>query len=404
MPKNDQKSLETCNLFEYLHNEETHEEKEDTNFSSNKENSKRREQIKGDNKSQKKKRNEIQKKTKKRKDEKVQDESVFKRNETINSIVVKRCQGCHFEHFPLPKFCRWWEERKATKKEPRKETRQLSIEESLSVKKYIQYLEEKFDEIPKTPKEEIIVNDFFKRSSQSCNAEEIHDIFNLKLRGGGNKKNKVAIKSNNDTIDCVLSFFRDMVPLWQEMDFHPLCDHKSNPKCFYCLLRSLSLRSMNPQVRTPISAVEVLSFFEERNTDKLSIHEMIKSIMDLLSTSEENVSNMFKNISIYCKKCGKDIPIQKHEILDLHVHEGADNLQEILDKHLQNEIDDHFTTYHEYDPKHMKIGINGIKTSKEQTFSFLALDKNMKIDLEGMCGVPTSQFALFPCGVPPKKK
>ena len=172
-----------------------------------------------------------------------------------------------------------------------------------------------------------------------------------------------------------------MVPLWQDMDSHLLCDHKLGSKCFYCLQRSLSLRSMNPQVRTPISPVEVLSCLEEENIDKLAIHEMIKSIMDFLITSEENISKMFKNISMYCKKCGKDIPIQNNEILDLHVLDNTDNLQEILNKHLQNEIDDHCTTYHRYDSKSVELRSAGI-TSKNQTFLFLALDKNMKIDLE----------------------
>ena len=116
MPRNDQEGLETYNLFEYLQDEETHMEREETNVSSNRINFERREQIKGGNKSQKKKRKESQRKTKNRKDEKVQDKSFFKRNEIMSSIVMKRCHGCHFEHFPLPKFCRWWEERKATKK------------------------------------------------------------------------------------------------------------------------------------------------------------------------------------------------------------------------------------------------------------------------------------------------
>ena len=184
--------------------------------------------------------------------------------------------------------------------------------------KCIKTLEDMLKEKKHKPETENIVNHFFERSKGSCNPEDTPDICNLKLRGGGQENHKVGIKSNINVLDCVLSLFRDLVPLWHAMDWHPLYNHKLEPNCFYCLIRSLSLRSMNPQVRTPISPVEVLSFLEEENIDKLIVQDMIKSVMDFLSTSEE-ISKMFRNIIVYCEKCGQDVPIQHHEILDLHV-------------------------------------------------------------------------------------
>ena len=42
--------------------------------------------------------------------EKIKTTRIVKEN-----TVLKRCHGCHIEHFPLPKFCRWWEKKKNSK-------------------------------------------------------------------------------------------------------------------------------------------------------------------------------------------------------------------------------------------------------------------------------------------------
>merc|ERR1712240_577642 len=183
------------------------------------------------------------------------------------------------------------------------------------------------------------MNRFFDRSEDSCNPNEFPDLFKLKLRGGGSN-HKVAIKSKHRMLDCVLSLLRDMVPLWQgnEMKSHPLCDHKLQPNCFYCLLRSLSLRSMNPKVRTPISAYEVFKYLEDKNLENMELQDMVKSLMGLLVTSEEKVSSMCKSISMYCDQCDKDIFLQDNEILELKVCDEGTSLQEVLNRHLQQKV------------------------------------------------------------------
>ena len=100
----------------------------------------------------------------------------------------------------------------------------------------------------------------------------------------------------------------------------------------------------------------------------MQIHDMLKSLLDLLSASNENISKMFKTISVYCEKCGRDIPIQNHEILDLCVLNDENNLQETLNEHLQFKIDDHFLTCHESYSKRMKLSNHCIKTSKDHAF------------------------------------
>ena len=53
-----------------------------------------------------------------------------KQNETEvkKQIDLKRCHGCNKDHMPLPKFCRWWEERRMERKVPVNNIEQLSNE------------------------------------------------------------------------------------------------------------------------------------------------------------------------------------------------------------------------------------------------------------------------------------
>ena len=303
MPSNYDKGVETSNLFEYLQDEETNEEKVETIFPRDDNNSNRTEGKKTNHKSGKKGKNMNPKSKDKRRNKEVKKQTPIKMKKSTSDIVVKRCHGCHVDHFPLPKFCRWWEKKISLRKVTMKRPEQMNVETNFLVNRCIEILE---DKLKGSTVNELLVNDFFERSEDSCKPEEFQDLFNLKLRGGGNKKHRVGIKSNNNTLDSVLSFFRDMTPLWDEIESHPLCDHHLEPNCFYCLLRSLSLRSMNPQVRTPISPFEILSCLEEKNIDKLKINYMIKSVIELLSISVERVSKMLRNISIFCEKCGKD--------------------------------------------------------------------------------------------------
>ena len=276
MLSNDDKAIKTSNLFEHIQIEDINEDITDTNLSRDTDAHIKRKQIDSKPKSYKKNKNRRQKNSNHKK---VQKKSPVKRNKTLSNIEVKRCCGCHVDHFPLPKFCRWWEKRRVLRKVKIQGTEQLNVETIMLVKKCIKILEEKFDGITVYSKNDL-VNNFFIRSKDSCKPKEFPDLFNLKLRGGGNKQHKVGIKSNNNALDCVFSLFRDMVPLWHEIDSHLLCDHKLEPSCFYCLLRSLSLRSMNPQVRTPISAIEVLPRLEEENIDKLQIQDMVTLMMN----------------------------------------------------------------------------------------------------------------------------
>ena len=237
MLSNDDKAIKTSNLFEHIQIEDTNEDITDTNLSRDTDPHIKRKQIDSKPKSYKKNKNRRQKNSNHKK---VQKKSPVKRNKTLSNIEVKRCCGCHVDHFPLPKFCRWWEMRRFVRKVSLQGTEQLNVEKIMLVKKCIKILEEKFNGSTVYTKNDL-VNNFFTRSEDSCKPEEFPDLFNLKLRGGGNKQHKVGIKSNNNTLDCVLSIFRDMVPIWHEIEPHPLCDHKLEPSCFYCLLRSLSL-------------------------------------------------------------------------------------------------------------------------------------------------------------------
>ena len=100
-------------------------------------------------------------------------------------------------HFPLPKFCRWWETRNLTRGTPCKETQTGSLPCDIHLlKNCIEILEVKLNGVKSNHKNECIVNNFFERSEDSCNPSEIPDLLSLKLRGGGSK-HKVALKSEN---------------------------------------------------------------------------------------------------------------------------------------------------------------------------------------------------------------
>ena len=77
--------------------------------------------------------------------------------------------------------------------------------------------------------------------------------------------------------------------------------------------------------------------------------------MDFLTRSEEKVSTMFKSISLYCEKCGKDVQIQDHAILDLQVLDDWDGLQETLNRYLQHKINNHYETCHKSDSKRIPM-------------------------------------------------
>ena len=79
---------------------------------------------------------------------------------------------------------------------------------------------------------ENIVKDFLHRSKEACNPGHVPELFNQNIKGGGGK-HKIAIKSQNDKLDCVLLLFRDIVPLWDGRKSYQLCNHKFEPNFFY---------------------------------------------------------------------------------------------------------------------------------------------------------------------------
>ena len=109
MLSNDDKAVKTSNLFEHLEIEDTNEEIIETNMSRDTDDNIKRRQINGKTRSYRKIKNRRQKSSIHKK---VKNKSPVKRNRTMSNIEVKRCHGCHVDHFPLPKFSRWWEKRR----------------------------------------------------------------------------------------------------------------------------------------------------------------------------------------------------------------------------------------------------------------------------------------------------
>ena len=64
---------------------------------------------------------------------------------------------------------------------------------------------------------------------------------------------------------------------------------------------------------------------------------------------------MAENISVYSTKCSKDVPVLNNEVFKLSGLDEADNLQEIVNRYLQYNFDEKFSTCHNLITKRMKI-------------------------------------------------
>ena len=62
--------------------------------------------------------------------------------EKDENLVLERCPGCHYDHFPLPKFCRWWKTRKNSRKAALKQSVNTKFnEDPVVLEKYIESLQ-----------------------------------------------------------------------------------------------------------------------------------------------------------------------------------------------------------------------------------------------------------------------
>ena len=117
--------------------------------------------------------------------------------------------------------------------------------------------------------------------------------------------------------------------------------------------------------------------------------------MKFLSNSEAKVSNMFKTISKNCELCHEDIQLQDNETLNIHVVDSISSLQESLNKHLQQRIDDHFALKHKNEPVYGK-GCNTLtKITSNQSLLFVVLDREMMIDLDNSLIVGGKWFSCI---------
>ena len=294
--------------------------------------------------------------------------------EEITQIIV-RCSSCFYSHFPYQKLCRRFKAKHKKVSEPKAEVD------------------------PSQGPIQNLVDNYFSRSKEACNpigfpdiASANKDVFDshFKLRGGGNSdSHAVAIKSDDQKLNSVLSFYRDMSHVWKKMVGHELCDHKLNPSCFYCLLRSLSLRSKNKYVKTPVSPVEVLGFLQNKNFGELSFNEMMSNIMINLTTSEKCVSTMFKSIYFNCNMCDDKISLQDSEIISLESCEDQMNIQEKLNDRLLNLVTNHYLTMHQIEDTHKNTEF---LVNKDHIYIFFSLDKNINYDLESSIEIGGTKF------------
>ena len=188
--------FKSYNLYEHLENEEEQkgqeekdEEEEVVTLSKN---------DRKENKIERKCDNDSKKKIDKR-NEKVTETNQKKTVSIVEDKIIKRCPSCHVGHFPLPKFCRWWQNRQIARKTQIKQICSLEYDDLPLVRKCIEFLESKLNGRDKRANE-IIANNFFNRSEDSSNPNYFPDMFNSNKLRGGCCSRKVAIKSENKQV------------------------------------------------------------------------------------------------------------------------------------------------------------------------------------------------------------
>ena len=325
---------------------------------------------------------------------------IQKRDKPPPEIVIERCRGCFKSHFPHLKLCRLWKKKHGVKE--MKINPIFNEELIIKMKQRIDEIENNYEETMKQSENEIIkekgyliseytndtIDTFFCRSEDAsdpfefpdlCSSDDLPEFSNQKLLGGGQlEKHVVPIKSDDGKMNAVLSFYRNMDSLWRKLECHNLCDHRTNPACFYCLLRSLSLRSMKPKVNTPISPVEVLGYLQNENYEERTLNEMLNQIMHYLTCSELSVSSLFQSIYFHCKLCDKTLNVQTSEIINLKICDDRLPLQEILNNRLQGLVETHLMKAHSsgaiLDSSELNFGT-------DQNYLLVALDKSIDFDL-----------------------
>ena len=175
------------------------------------------------------------------------------------------------------------------------------------------------------------------------------------------------------------------------MSFHDLCDHKLDPSCFFCLMRSLSLRSKDDNVKTPVSPVEVLGFLEDKGFHNLDLNQLITKLMTFLTSSEYSVSNQFDSKIFACNICEKNICLQGKEIIHLNIPSHNTNIQDVLSEHLKDLVKDHYETDH---PKASKTVQKALQIDIHQNYLLLSLDRNEFRNLEKSINIGVKKFIL----------
>ena len=139
-------SFSSYNLFNHLQIEEV-EEESDYDIEDEVSNSVTREHTTIPEKISKKMDEKISKKMDKKMKANVTSTFVHKKGDKVVNVLLERCPGCHYDHFPLPKFCRWWKTRKNTKEAALKQSINIEFNKNQvsQLKKCIESLETRFN-------------------------------------------------------------------------------------------------------------------------------------------------------------------------------------------------------------------------------------------------------------------
>ena len=129
-----------------------------------------------------------------------------------------------------------------------------------------------------------------------------------------------------------INFLRGFSNIWEDKNNHDLCPfYPKQETCFYCLMRSLHIRSncrgkTGPRTVKPYEAAYVLGQMEKSGLDwkpkETSTRPLIEATLNQLSRESEDFKQKFAQLNLVCGNCGT----QKGFIEENITHINTDNL------------------------------------------------------------------------------
>ena len=141
-------------------------------------------------------------------------------------------------------------------------------------------------------------------------------------------------------MSTTLNVFRSFEGIWRNFDRHELYLHAKTDagfRCFFCQIRSVSLRLNRAKKRTKLKPVEILSQMDQLQSSKIMSNDFktyFFEILKLIDVYEPNFAKARLTSPSTCKLCipKTQASFKMHASLDdIHSLKNNVNVQDVLD-------------------------------------------------------------------------